>query len=157
MDAENHLRYLLKLEGIEGEVKTKGYEGTIEIDFDGLDVFGSNHQPSNTAAPRSGQVNMSGLRLSKAFDKTSAALFRKTLASSEVIKKVTLTAVSLASQKVFEMELDTVTVGSWKTGKETRDKENVTLHPLKITLQSFDVQGKPSSKCTYNLVDGSIT
>lgn len=150
------LRYLMKLEGTDGEVQTKGFEKWIEVSDFGLDVLGSNHQPSTASVSRAGKATFSGVRVGKIFDKTTAALFRKAL-SCEVIKKVTLTVISLAGQKVLEAELESAAIGEWKVDDETPDREEISLYPVKITLQSFDVSGRPSSKCTYNLPTGEIT
>jgi type VI secretion system secreted protein Hcp len=154
----------MKIEGINGEVTTKGFEKYIELQSAQLGHSRAVNTRESGGGTR-GTPQMTEIVITKYNDGTSATLFRESLMGKG--KKVTIVFAATGVDKstpYLTLELENTLISSYNmsgTGGDGHDKpiESLTLNFTKVTFKTTTLdeklKGTPDST-TFDLQTGQV-
>lgn len=129
----------LKLDGIDGESATKGYEKWIEVDSF---AFGATHSiQTGSTGIESGKTELSPVSITKAVDSSSPQKFTAPVGGKHIATGILdLVNAGPDPQKFFEYTFSDIVLASLSFGLQgDRPTEPLTFDYSKIKLQAFTI------------------
>jgi type VI secretion system secreted protein Hcp len=151
----NSGRTFLKLDGVDGESKTKGHAGEIEV------LSFAVQGGAGSSGAGAGKVKFNEFTITKKIDKASPVLL-KSVATGKHYSKVTLTCrkAGKGQQDFLVIKMNDVVVSSYQTGAQhgvAQPAEEMTLTFQKATETFYDTKGKPLGQLGFKLTPGGLS
>jgi type VI secretion system secreted protein Hcp len=131
----------MKMGTISGEVTNKGFEGYIRLDSFQWGMARSISLPSGATTRDLATPAISELTVSKAVDKTSAAIFLNAVGSTPISTVTLVLSDTVTGTILYQLTLSDVLVSSQShSGAENGDRatENISLNFTKIKIETFN-------------------